>query len=99
MASIKVTPETLDSQGKDLIKNAGDLADILESINTKIGEIIEGWDGLAQEAYFEMYTTMKESLDQFPKLVEGLGDATCGAAEAFASVDSELQESFQKAMQ
>ena len=98
MANIRVTPETLDTQGKDLVGYAGDLADVLGSINTKIGEIIDGWDGLAQDAYFDMYTTMKESLDQFPKLVEALGQATVSAAEAFSSVDEQLSSGFKSAM-
>ncbi len=94
MASIRVTPETLSGLGQDLIGYAGDLTDILSSVDTKINEIIEGWDGLAQDAYFDMYTTMKESLDQFPGLVDALGQATTGAAEAFSTVDEELQSGF-----
>lgn len=97
MASIRVTPETLNSQGGDLISYAGDLADILSSIDSKINEIIDGWDGLAQDAYFDMYTTMKESLDKFPELVNSLGEATTSAAEAFASVDEQLQTGFKSA--
>jgi WXG100 family type VII secretion target len=97
MASIRVTPETLNTQGNDLIAYAGDLAEILTSINSKIDEIIEGWDGLAQDAYFEMYTTMKQSLDKFPELVDSLGDATVSAAEAFSSVDEQLQSGFKSA--
>lgn len=98
MASIKVTPETLDSQGKDLIKYAADLTEILSSIDSKISEIIEGWDGLAQDAYFDMYTTMKESLDKFPQLVDSLGQATVSSAEAFSQVDETLQGSFKSAI-
>ena len=30
---------------------------------------VTGWDGLAQDAYFNMYGTMKQSLDQFPDLI------------------------------
>lgn len=52
MASIRVAPETLNSQGNDLIGYAGDLSDILESIGTKMNEIIDGWDGLSQDAYY-----------------------------------------------
>lgn len=98
MASIKVTPEDLSSQGNDLINYAGDLTDILTSIDSKITEIIDGWDGLAQDAYYDMYTTMKESLDKFPELVNSLGSATVSAAEAFSTVDSSLQDSFEKAI-
>jgi len=97
MASIRVTPETLNSQGNDLIGYAGDLSDILSSIDSKINEIIEGWDGLAQDAYFDMYTTMKQSLDKFPELVNSLGEATVSSAEAFASVDEQLQGGFKSA--
>ena len=62
MANIRVTPEILKSQGTDLIKFAGDLSDILNSIDSKITYIIDGWDGLAQDAYFDMYTTMISSI-------------------------------------
>ena len=97
MASIRVTPETLNSQGNELIGYAGDLRDILSSIESKINEIIDGWDGLAQDSYFEMYSTMNESLKQFPELVDSLGQATVSSAEAFSSVDEQLQSSFKSA--
>ena len=97
MASIKVTPETLNTQGGDLIAYAGNLSETLASIDGKINEIIGGWDGLAQDSYFDMYTTMKQSLDKFPELVEALGKATTAAAEAFSTVDEQLQSSFKSA--
>lgn len=97
MASIRVTPETLNSQGNDLIGYSGDLADILGSIESKINEIIDGWDGLSQDAYYDMYTTMKQSLDKFPELVNALGEATVSSAEAFSGVDEQLQSGFKSA--
>lgn len=98
MAGICVTPETLSGHGNNLIGYAGDLADILSSIDGKINEIFGGWDGLAQDAYFSMYETMKQSLDKFPELVESLSSATVSAAKAFASVDEQLQSGFNSAM-
>lgn len=97
MASIRVAPETLNSQGNDLIGYAGDLSDILESIGTKMNEIIDGWDGLSQDAYYNMYTSMKSSLDKFPELVNSLGEATVSSAGAFAEVDEQLQNGFKSA--
>lgn len=97
MASIRVTPETLNIQGNDLIGYSEGLAEILGSIESKINEIIDGWDGLAQDSYFEMYTTMKQSLDKFPELVNALGEATVSSAEAFSSVDEQLQAGFKSA--
>ncbi len=40
---------------------------------------------------------MKESLDRFPELVNSLGQETVAAADAFASVDEELKNSFNQA--
>lgn len=98
MASIKVTPEELSQQGQKLVGYAGDLTDILSSIDGEVQTIIDGWDGLAQDAYYNMYTEMKKSLDKFPELVNSLGEATKSAAEAFSQVDSTLESGFNGAM-
>lgn len=98
MAGIRVTPEELSSQGNDLINYAGDLKDVLTQIDNKISDIVGGWDGLAQDAYFSMYETLKASLDQFPELVNSLGEATVSAADAFAQVDEQLQTGFNNAL-
>ena len=92
--NITLTPEELDAQGKDLIQFASDLSDILKSVDAKVEEINAGWKGLAQDAYFNMYGEMKTSLEKFPEMVEGLGNATVAAAEAFSQVDETLQGSF-----
>ena len=94
MANIRVTPEELKTQGEDLKRYAEGLESILKEVDEKIGMIDEGWDGLAQDAYLGMYQEMKKSLDEFPKLVDSIGDATVGAANAFAQVDEELQRGF-----
>ena len=96
MTDIKVSPALLDAQGKALIDFAGELDGILNKINGKINEISEGWSGLAEQGYLEMYEKMKESLNKFPELVNSLGDATVKSAEAFSSVDETLQNSFTK---
>ena len=85
--AIRVTPEELNTQGEHLIGFSGELSDILSKIDTEINQIIDGWDGMAQDAYYNMYTTMKQSLDKFPELVNSLGEATKSAAEAFSQVD------------
>lgn len=99
MANIKVTPETLNEQGEALVGYAGDLEDILSEIDKKINEIIDGWEGLAQGAYYDMYTSLKTSLDEFPQLVNSLGESTMSSAKEFDSVDSNLQSEFNKAVQ
>lgn len=94
MANIRVTPETLEEQGNGVISISEEIRELLSNLDSKINEIIDGWDGLAQDSYFSMYGEMKTSLDQFPEIVKGLGDATVAAAQAFAQVDEQLSSSF-----
>lgn len=78
----------------ELGKNIEKYASLLDTLN----EIIDGWDGLAQDAYYDMYSTMKESLDKFPEMVNSLGEATVSAAEAFMNVDEQLKGGFSSAV-
>ena len=94
MANIRVTPEELESQGKDLINCSNELNDIMKMIENKIQEIIAGWDGLAQDAYYDMYVEMRGALEKLPELVEQIGQATISTAQAFSQVDEELRNSF-----
>ena len=94
MAIIKVTPETLQSQGEELNSYAASLEEILSDIDKKIVEITQGWEGLAEDAYFSMYEDMKKSLAEFPKMVDSLGETTKSAAQAFARVDDDLKKAF-----
>lgn len=96
--SIRVTPETLSSQGSDLNGYAEDLTAILNSIDAKVQEIDGEWDGAAQDGYIAMYEELKVSLNQFPELVESLGNATISAAEAFEELDTQLEGSFNSAL-
>ena len=94
MAIIKVTPETLQSQGEELNRYAEDLAETLKNIEDKIKDITQGWEGLAEDAYFSMYEDMQKSLAEFPNMVNSLGDTTKSAAQAFARVDDDLKKAF-----
>lgn len=95
---IRVSPDVLNSQGGDLINYGGDLREILSQIDSKIQEIDSEWDGCGQRGYTSMYESMKKALDQFPELVETLGQSAQAAAEAFAQVDDSLNSSFSSAM-
>lgn len=94
MANIRVTPEMLTSQGQELQKYGEELNNMISKIDAKIGEIDNGWDGLAQDAFVGLYNDLKPSMAQFPDLLQSLGQATVAAAEAFGSVDEELRNNF-----
>ncbi len=94
MANIRVTPEVLEQQGTALVAFSEELGQTLENVKSKVNEIVEGWDGLAQDSYFAMYEEMQTSLKEFPNLVNSLGEATKSAAKAFSELDTSLQSSF-----
>lgn len=98
MASIRVTPETLETQGNELVGYSEELKEILDKVNSKIDEIIGEWDGLAQDAFYDMYTSMKSNLDQFPEVVYAIGNASISAAKAFDEVDQQLQGTFNSSL-
>lgn len=94
MANIRVTPEELEQQGNDLVSMGEELDQILANVDSKIMEICDAWDGLAQDAFLTSYTEMKETLKNFPLIVDGLGKQTIAAAQTFGEVDSQLSSSF-----
>lgn len=96
--SIRVTPDTLEEQGNVLIKFGSDVKGILDEIDKKINEIDQGWDGLAQNAYTSMYHNMKKSLEQFPDLINALGETTKNAAAAYRKTDDDLKTEFSKSL-
>lgn len=97
MADIRVSPETLNAQGTDLVNYAGEVSELLNKIYAKIQEMIEGWDGAASEGYNELHTTMKQSLDKFPELVSSLGEAAISAAGVYDETDTTLGSTFRSA--
>lgn len=92
--NITITPQELTGYGNQLVTYAGDLTNVIDNINTLVGQITEGWSGLAEKAYYEMYEQLYNSLKSFPEMVSGLGQATKDAAEAFSQTDTSLQTAF-----
>lgn len=95
MATIRLTPEELAQHGADIQAMGEEIGTIMGNLDTKIETVISEWDGLAQDAFYNSYSEMKETLQSFSDLVAGFGQQISAAAEAFESVDTELQSAFQ----
>lgn len=94
MADIKVNPEELEGMGNEVVGYSEEISDILSKLQSKVDQICDAWDGLAQDAFLASYEEMKEALNTFPEIVNGIGQQTIGAAQAFAATDEGLQSSF-----
>ena len=96
MASIKVTPEELSTQGKSIVTMGEELSTMMTTLETTINTVVGEWDGLAQDAFLETYNGMKDTLKKFPEIVNGIGTQVVGAADAFERTDSELSSIFKQ---
>jgi len=87
MALINLTPGQLEDLGGE-VKNVGTSVEtLLGELATIINSIGAGWDGLAKDAYASSYSSMKETLNQLPGIVDGLGQQVIIAAQAFAQAE------------
>ncbi|ROR31750.1 WXG100 family type VII secretion target [Mobilisporobacter senegalensis] len=96
MASIKVTPEELKTQGESIVKMGEEIDTKVTTLDTTINTVVNEWDGLAQDAFLEAYNELKETLKQFPLIVNGIGTQVVQAADTFGQTDSDLSGAFKQ---
>lgn len=96
MASIKVTPEELKTQGESIVKMGDEIETKMTTLDTTINTVVSEWDGLAQDAFLEAYNELKETLKQFPVIVNGIGTQVVSAADTFAQTDTDLSSAFKQ---
>lgn len=93
---LRVTPEVLEEQGTALVSYAEEMNDIVEKVVQKIGEIDDGWDGEAINAFLSEYQAIEEALKNAPQLLSDFGEATKQAAKAYAEADASVGAAFSK---
>lgn len=95
MANIRVTPEELQEQGNQLVSLAqNEIVNLLSQIDSQINTICDSWDGMAQDSFLQSYQEMKQTLDVFPQIVEGIGQQAIAAAQVFGEADQQLSSTF-----
>ena len=95
MANIRVTPEELQEQGNQLVSLAqNEIVNLLSQIDSQINTICDSWDGMAQDPFLQSYQEMKQTLDVFPQIVEGIGQQAIAAAQVFGEADQQLSSTF-----
>lgn len=96
MAELRVTPEVLDGQGDNLKQLSEDLQQVLNDVDIKINEIIDGWDGIGQDAYYDLYTQIKESIKDVPTIINNLGEGAKTAAKAYLDAEEAIKSATSK---
>lgn len=92
MASqIRITPQELRDGATALGNQKEQFMEILESMNSKVQEVVGNWEGAAQNAFVaqfeELYRNIRESL---PNTVEGITTMLQNSAQALEDADSQI---------
>lgn len=95
MSELRVSPEELMQYANDVAKKAEDLSVLVKSLDDKIEVVKANFDGMAANAFYNSYVTMRETLQQFPAAVEGIAKQAQNAAAIYDETDTQLAQALQ----
>lgn len=89
---ITITPEELRSSSSTFASKAEEVKTILDTLSTEVDNLSESWAGAAQSQFFEAYEEMKETLNQFPNVLEGISKQLKVVADTLEETDASLRD-------
>lgn len=92
-ARITITPEDLRTASTNFSNKAGEIREILNYLRSEVNRLESSWDGAAQDQFFMTYEEMSKNLEQFPEVVDGLGQALSSVAQTLEETDQALADS------
>jgi len=90
MAKIRITPETLESQAKELRGKKDQHTQIYESIKTHVGNLVNEWEGQAQQAFLDSFRQRDAQFRKFAEDIETFATLMDTAAREMRSTDESL---------
>lgn len=92
MADFEMTPSELEATARVFNEKAEDMRNIVNEMSQQVDGLTSGWDGAAQDAFFETYEEMKQPMNQFSEILEQLANALTSFAEATVETDEQLAQ-------
>lgn len=92
MADFEMTPSELELTAAVFTEKADDMRSIVTELSQQVDALSSGWDGAAQDAFFETYESMKEPMDQFSQILDGIAEALKALAEITVETDDALAQ-------
>ena len=96
MALIKITPETLQAQAKNLRSKKTQHEDIYQQIRQLVTSLAEEWQGVTQKAFHDSFTQKDVVFKQFSEEMEKFAQFMDQAAERMRAAEEELKGQAQK---
>ena len=92
-ARITISPEELRTASSNFANKAGEVREILDYLRNEVTRLESTWDGAAQDQFFMSYEEMAKTLDQFPEVVDGIGQQLSAVAQTLEETDQALADS------
>ena len=93
---IAMTPEELRDAATFLDNSREDINEKINSVESKVNEVADNWEGAAQSTFIDGFTNDMLPLlkSDFPSILEGIAAQLRGAADALESADEEIANAF-----
>ena len=88
MASIRLSPDELDSYASKLRSNASEAINLASAISNNINGCADGWEGNKRDQFVAQFEEIKPTLtDKLPRLIEDMAKALNDIANNFRAAD------------
>lgn len=93
---ITMTPEELRTAAQFLDTTREEIAEKISAVESKVNELLETWDGAAQDAFFDSFSNNMLPIlkNDFPSVLEGISQQLVAAADTIEQVDEEVATAF-----
>jgi WXG100 family type VII secretion target len=96
MALIRITPETLEGQAKDLLSKKDQHEDIYNQIKQLVTSLAEEWQGETQKAFHDSFTQKDVVFKQFSEEMIKFAQFMNQAATRMRAAEEELKSGAQQ---
>lgn len=87
---IMITPEELRAVAGTFTTKAGEVTDIITSLNSEVTRLESTWEGAARSEFFQAFTEMLKVLQQFPEVCNAVSEQLKGVAQTIEETDTTL---------
>lgn len=94
MATIRITPEELESAAEFLLQKQEAIISEVDAIRTKVAEVSEGWEGAARSTFISIFEgeIMPILQDKFPEVISGISNQLDTTAKTMRMADDEIAQ-------
>lgn len=90
--NIVMSPEELRTSATSIDGNRDTILSTLQTLDSTINQVTEGWQGAAQCSFLESYAEMKKILNNFPGVLEGISSQLNTSAQIMEDADAQLAQ-------